>query len=385
LDLSAAPMARGVVPANRVPGVDGLRALAALWVVLFHINALTGAPFSHVAILGLFLRSGSTGVSLFLVISGFVLYLPFADGRSRRFKTKEFFLRRARRLLPAYYAAVFAALGLNLIGGDWPGYEALSGSDAMTQLVTHLLLVQTFFANTFYGLNGAFWSLGLEWQLYLALPLLVWGIGRFGLTRTALAAIACNVGYRLLLQMAIDRGFVVADDVVATAVLPNQLLGRWAEFVFGMVVAEAFRSGRHRFLATRLVWLLPLLAVGGLAAVGNPLSHLVFGALFAVLLLQVVADRPWTRVLSWRPLAALGVMSYSLYLVHQPVLQGLAFALRGAQSLSAVALFVSLALLLPVVIFIAWLLFVTVERRTLTVATNAGPRTTQAPAAARAG
>ncbi len=364
-----------VLPANRVPGIDGLRALAALWVVLFHLNVLSGAPLAQVPVVGLFLRSGSTGVSLFLVISGFVLYLPFAAGRHGRFKTGDFLLRRARRLLPAYYVAVVLALGLNLIGADWPGYRPLTAIDAAGQLLSHLALVQTFFADTFYGLNGAFWSLGLEWQLYLALPLLLWGVSRWGLARTAAAAIACNILYRLILQLTVDRGLLGTNDVIATAVLPNQLLGRWAEFVFGMLVAEAFATGRHRDLARRLVWLLPPLALAGLLAVGNPLSHLLFGSVFSILLLVVASDATWTRPLSWRPLVSLGVMSFSLYLVHQPILQALTFALRSLGVTSPFVVFASLVALLPAVVFCAWLLFISVERRTIAGSPQKEPRT----------
>src|ERR1700681_3962702 len=76
---------------SRLPGVDGLRAIAAMWVVFFHITAFSHARFGHhFPGLDLFLRSGSTGVSLFLVLSGFCLYIPFAGGRQHRFHVREF-------------------------------------------------------------------------------------------------------------------------------------------------------------------------------------------------------------------------------------------------------------------------------------------------------
>src|SRR5713226_5033929 len=118
---------------SRLAGVDGLRAAAAMWVVLFHIRVFSGArlPFQP---LDFFVRSGSTGVSLFLVLSGFCLYLPFAAGKQGRFKTGSFFVRRARRLLPAYYCSLGLALALNVIGGGNLGFGPLSLKDVAVQL-----------------------------------------------------------------------------------------------------------------------------------------------------------------------------------------------------------------------------------------------------------
>ena len=80
---------------SRLAGIDGLRAVAAIWVVLFHMWAFSGGSlwpgFDFVA------RSGSTGVSLFLVLSGLCLYLPYAGGRHDRFNSRDFFRRRVRR------------------------------------------------------------------------------------------------------------------------------------------------------------------------------------------------------------------------------------------------------------------------------------------------
>src|SRR5436853_2744435 len=123
---------------KRLPGIDGLRAIAALWVVFFHIHAFSSAQFPQIPGFDFFLRSGSTGVSLFLVLSGFCLYLPFAAGKQGRFKTGSFFVRRARRLLPAYYCSLGLALALNVIGGGNLGFGPLSLKDVAVQLGTHL-------------------------------------------------------------------------------------------------------------------------------------------------------------------------------------------------------------------------------------------------------
>jgi peptidoglycan/LPS O-acetylase OafA/YrhL len=362
---------------NRLPGVDGLRAVAALWVVLFHIQAFSGAKFPYIPGLDLFLRSGSTGVSLFLVLSGFCLYLPFAGGRTGRFGTRDFLLRRCRRLMPAYYVSLVFAVALDLATTSWLGSTDVSFFGTTWQTLTHATFMHTLFPSTFYALNGAYWSLGLEWQLYLGLPLLVWGVRRFGLRKTVLAAIVCNVAYRLILALAIDRGLVTRDSLLATAVLPNQLPGRWAEFVYGMVAAELYVTGQVRRWAIPGTFMLPLLIPASLLAVGWPLSHILYGCVFFILLSLVLAsENVVSRALSWPPLVAIGTMSYSLYLVHQPVIERLAYVMRAHRQASSVETFFALMLLLPLILLLAWALFMTVERRTL----NARPSTTSSQA-----
>lgn len=351
---------------SRLPGVDGLRAIAALWVVFFHIEAFSGGKF-HVPGLNLFLRSGSTGVSLFLVLSGFCLYLPFAGGRQGRFRAREFFVRRCRRLMPAYYTSLVLVVALYIGAGSRLGFSPLSAGGAIKQVVIHAAMLHTLFPSTFYALNGAYWSLGLEWQLYLTLPLLVWGIRRYGIPRTLWSAVACNVVYGSALAVIIHRGVIPPHGQLAVAVLPNQLPGRWAEFILGMVAAEFYRTGKIQPWARRARWAIPLLIPIAVVISGLPLSHMVYGAVFFCVLSLVLASPNFvSKVASWSPLVWIGTMSYSLYLVHQPIVQALAYYARVHRHTTPQQTFLLLTALVPVILFVAWLLFITVERRTMT-------------------
>jgi peptidoglycan/LPS O-acetylase OafA/YrhL len=359
-----------VSTSNRLAAVDGLRAVAALWVVLFHVSALSRAQFPQVPGIDLFMRSGSTGVSLFLVLSGFCLFLPFAAGRDGRFSTGTFFRRRFRRLAPAYYTSLILSLLLAVLTADAVGQPPLSASDGVWQVATHVTLMHSIFPDTFYALNGAYWSLGLEWQLYLALPFLILGIRRFGFLPTLIFAIGCNVAYRLALGLAIDLDVVAAGSPLAEVVLPNQLFGRWAEFALGMLAAELYASGRlqrfARYVPAMIAVMLALVPLA-FAVTKLELSHIVYGTLFFVLLSVVLLSNNFvSRTLAWRPLVAIGVMSYSLYLVHQPIIQMVvAWFDRYQPSVSPTTVFFSLLASIPAILFLAWLLFVTVERRTL--------------------
>ena len=175
-----------------------------------------------------------------------------------------------------------------------------------------------------------------------------------------------NIAYRLGLAVA-GAGGLFHSGVLQSVVLPNLLPGRWAEFAFGMVAAEAYARGALERIPLGWVYAwIPAMAAGVLLQ-RLPVSHLAFGGAFTLLLIAVLAEKSLTaRVFSWPPLVALGVMSYSLYLVHQPVVQALAYVLRHNAGLGDTAAFGALILLLPVTVAIAWLLFVLVESRTLT-------------------
>jgi peptidoglycan/LPS O-acetylase OafA/YrhL len=348
--------------ARRLDGVDGLRAFAALWVVMFHVRAFSGA---HLGPLDLIVRSGSTGVSLFLVLSGFCLYLPVARKAGQGFSARRFFVRRAKRLLPAYYASLALVLIVTVIAAGRLGFAHLSTSDLAAQAAAHVTMTHSLFPSSFYTLNGAYWSLALEWQLYLGLPLLILGVRRFGLARTVAAVFAVNIVYRLTLAAAIATHAVAGDSLMATAVLPNLLPGRWAEFALGMVAANLHATGQVSAWASRLRFAVIPVVPLALLTVGGPLTHILFGIVFFTLLCVVLSgSNVVSRVFSWRPLVVVGVMSYSVYLVHQPMVQAFAFFFRGLGG-SPTRVFVEVCLLLPVVMLAAWLLFITVERRTL--------------------
>jgi peptidoglycan/LPS O-acetylase OafA/YrhL len=359
--------------ANRLPGIDGLRAVAALWVVLFHVTSLSHVKFSQAPLLDGFLNSGATGVSLFLVLSGFCLYLPFAGGRTERFRLMTFFKRRFLRLAPAYYVSLVFSLGLVLFGAAAFGQPGLSPTDVAWQLGTHLTFTHSLFPDSFYALNAAYWSLGLEWQLYLGLPLVIIGVRRFGMLKTLCGVFICTAVYRIGLRVAIDHGIVAQGDwLLAEFVLPNQVFGRWAEFGFGILAAELYVSGRlAKLINARSPWLvLSAVLVVPLVLLTSRLElrHVLYGALFFVLLcLVLTSNNPVSRFASWRPLVVIGTMSYSLYLVHQPIIQ-LATAWFAVYEpwVPAMAVFVVLLVaVVPAILLVAWLMFVAVERRTL--------------------
>lgn len=354
---------------SRIAGIDGLRAFAALWVVLFHIGASAGGQLWPGV--DFVVRSGSIGVSLFLVLSGLCLYLPYAGGRHSRFSSGDFFSRRVRRLLPAYLVSLVLILGLNVAAAGRLGLPALSGQDVVTQTVTHVTMTHQFFPDTFYGLNGAYWSLGLEWELYLTLPLLVFAAARFGVTKVVIGVFAITATYRLGLYLVGQAGVIDPNGVWSDVVLTNFFLGRWSEFALGMLAAEWLRTR-----GTRVRW--PLVAASVLAAVvaltsPGPFNHILYGVVFFTLVSTVLAgNNVVAAAFSWRPLVAVGVFSYSLYLLHGPVIAVLGYLLRTGVTDDPRQVFLLQVALLPVTLAAALALFALVERHSLSGTAPAG-------------
>ena len=350
----------------RLTGIDGLRAVAALWVVLFHVHLVSKATFS-VPGLDAFWDSGWAGVSLFLVLSGFCLYLPFAGGRQRRFHVRSFLFRRAKRVMPAYYTSLALVVPLYIaFATPLGGSRHLSVADTAWHALTHATMTHIFFTSTFYSLNGVYWSLALEWQLYLTLPLLLLGILRFGFAKTAVFAVGVNIAYWIALHLAVWRGVVPNDPLLLGTVLSNQFIGRWAEFALGMIAAELYVTGRLQW-ARPLRFVAPLLLPAILVASYLPMTNVLTGAAFFLLVCLVLASSNWvSRLFSWRPLVALGLMSYSLYLVHHPILKVLTYVIRTRLHAAPNEVFFLLVLFgLPIVLAAAWVLFMTAERPTL--------------------
>lgn len=311
---------------QRLDYIDGLRGLAVFMVVVLHsadydflgVTSHTAGfriVFTHLAI------QGYQGVSLFLVISGFCLALPAfqrqISGRSDWFSVRRFAARRCWRILPPYYAALLLSviLALNTRGTLIP--QLTTPHPGLLDIVAHVALVQNL--TPYVGsINGPFWSLALEWQWYIAFPLVLYGMLRW--PRSTLAtcfALAC--GWHLVTH---DAGYAFHQF---SAVLP----GRLFEFSCGVGVARLAASGWQppRRFNTLLGWaivlpiclmIVPPLRAGISSLVGpaQPLIGLQFGAL---VLLASNSTRV-RRILSWRPLVRLGLISYSVYLIHDPVI-----------------------------------------------------------------
>lgn len=385
-------MSASVRPSGRIPGIEGLRALAAGAVLVLHVWSNTAAlnSFAASAWVAALIQPLNQGVTLFFTLSGFLLWRPFAAAvlRSRPAPSLRGYARsRALRILPAYWAVLFASALVLSSARLTPFGHGING--AITDpvlLVKDALLVQNFAPSSLMSGIVPAWSLTVEVGFYALLPLL--GVLALRLARGShrrrLAAAFLPAGVLLVTGAcgAIATTFLPGSDSLLAndwhAVLAWSFLTHSHLFAFGMVVAvlrvehedgrlalpaRTRRTGDRMLVYTGV----PCLLVGN-AVLPPTLRDPLVAALCAVLLARVVLRphdlRPsrLVRFLDCRVLVAAGLASYSIFLWNFPITVFLARngLLFQAHSLWEVGL--NIALVAVVVGALSALTYVAIER-----------------------
>lgn len=356
--------------------LDGMRGIAAVTVVLLHTYLYTGlegeAQTGLPEILRIFPVVGTFGVPTFIVLAGFVLTLPIARHSELRLPRSlwSYVKRRARRILPPYYASLALCLVLiwsipsmsSDLGTAWDTKVPVT-SDG---LVAHLLLIHNLHAAWALQINGPAWSIATEWQLYFTLPLLILPIWRrfgrvpmllsvtllgFGITAVFPTTAAGGLWYISLFAL----GALAADVCVAGHHIPMLVPGTvvaWLAATGAAVVAEA-RAG------------LPgssLLSIGAACLVGLAVALLVIQLTRAERGFFVVVR----RLLDSTGLVWLGLWSYSLYLVHSPLLALGNVLLMDIEISTTQRFLIQFLIVMPLSALTAYLFHRVVERRFLT-------------------
>jgi peptidoglycan/LPS O-acetylase OafA/YrhL len=351
----------------RLDFLDGIRGLAALFVVLHHIyfNAVVDFPPSHVlGALTYFLYLGRGAVDVFIVLSGYCLMLPIARSQTGKMAggLREFFKRRARRILPPYYGALILSLvtiafcpNLRTMPGTlWDGvYPAFTPSVVWS----HLLLVQNLNPNWAHRVDYPMWSVASEWQIYGVFALVLLPVHRrFGIIWATATAFAISFILRVLFPVALS------------AASPHFI----GLFALGMAGADLSFSGdsRQTRFYQNLNWgILAALFCVPLCAPRGLFSHLPFEAslwkdLFmglATLCLLLFCTRIMTgarrekppillNALQGRFALSLGAFSYSMYLIHAPIIALVQAFVRRLAMPSTLSLAVDFLVAIPVVL-----------------------------------
>lgn len=316
------------------PEVESLRGVAIALVFLRHADAVVSLGLTSPAAwpLATFVRAGHTGVSLFFVISGFLLSLPFLEEANggRRVRRGRYYMRRALRILPLYYVAVITAA---LLAAKHPG-------DVWRALPYLLFLNGAGLSQPLPPYDAVWWSLATEVQFYLLLPLLP----LFLRSRRSRALGVVMLLVYAAAYAAFIGGCLHLASASAQLLLALSAFGRAPLFLCGIGSAWVFthwgedmraacarwpsvhRGGGDLVLFVILMLLALLLhkvVVVGFwrAEAAHHGWHVFEGLLWAavvLLLLHVPLRAKW--LLSNRIFERLGTISYSVYLIHMPLL-----------------------------------------------------------------
>ena len=360
-------------PRKQIMALDGLRAFACLAVILFHIN-LWGRFVWHPLhgiydFLNPILTFGESGVELFFLLSGFLLFLPYAksllfDGTWP--SLRRFYLRRVFRIIPAYYVALFLMILFF--------QPRLLHPRFWSEVVTFLTFRMSFGLSQ--NVNGSFWTLAVEFQFYLLLPLIAWLFGllvRRGSVRRRIIKITLCLCAMIMWGLATRYwGLRLAGTTVLDFLVPRRLVqimttyicgdrGKFFEvFAIGMFLAVMYTYIQNAELGKRwqerLYHLCPWLFVAGavllyllsvihfyvinvdVIARSNPIQTytfldpymvhinsywqmfypLAYGLCYGLCMVAILyGSARLRRPFEWPLLRWIGFISFSLYMWHQ--------------------------------------------------------------------
>lgn len=314
------------------PDIDGLRAVAVLSVLFFHAGL---PPFS----------GGFVGVDIFFIISGYLITgIILADIGKRQFSVAHFYERRIRRIFPALYLTVILTVA---------GALVLFTAVDLERFFESLAWLAVFASNFYFADNSGYfdaaadqnailqtWSLAIEEQFYVVFPLLL-----------AMLHKQRRIEVKWIILALALASFAVSIYLVDRDARPAffSTLGRVWELMLGALAAIGlfpYLGGPAIRTAASVIGLVMIAASLALLTVDTPFpgAYALPACLGTVAIIWAGAcgGSPVNRWLSWRPLVFVGLISYSLYLLHWPILVFAKYWNQG--DLSVLQTFVALGL-----------------------------------------
>jgi peptidoglycan/LPS O-acetylase OafA/YrhL len=303
---------------QRILELDGLRGIAILMVLAYHYLAFVPAKRSLLYYLMLPLNIGWSGVDLFFVLSGFLIGGILIDHRASPRYFSSFYLRRIHRIFPLYYGiCICAAIGAWL----WASPLFLSAMP----LWAYLPFLQNFASFWVFTFGAPWlsttWSLAVEEQFYMILPVMVRVLPQRAI---AIFACCCLIGAPLLRAFMIFRGYEF------TQIYPL-FFCRCDALAYGVLAAMIVRNARARDFLTRnrtaffIVYAISAAActsmfkIAVFPFVGTAGYSIMDAFYFLTVLCVLIIPMSWmNRALVWKPLLWMGMVSYAVYLFHEP-------------------------------------------------------------------
>ena len=307
---------------GHVVQLDGLRGLAIVLVMLFHMNMVP--PVGRLALSwAAFCRSGNLGVDVFFVLSGFLITGILLDAVHRPHYFRNFYARRVLRIFPLYYAVLFFAFLVLPRIAPWTVVRYARVNSEAIWYWLHLSNFAIARRGVFtHGIVDVSWSLAIEEQFYLLWPAIVWCVSPRRLRSLCLGLLAVSFA---------SRAWLTAAQVAPVAIYTLTFC-RFDGLAIGALTAltvrdrcpPAIRSLMVRgLLVTCPLGLLFLLPLDGpvARAIKAGSSYLLVSVLAGCGILAILSTPKalLIRPLEWRGLRVFGRYSYALYLFHYPI------------------------------------------------------------------
>ncbi|MGA3371574.1 MAG: acyltransferase [Terracidiphilus sp.] len=297
---------------NTLAGLTSIRFFAAIWVVFHHLRFGWKPP----ELLDRFFDAGYSGVTLFFILSGFILsynYLP------REFTLRDFWSARMARILPIYFFALLVSFPFSA------GFSRMNGQAFFPSALPAFFLVQAWIPRSALTWNWPGWSLSVEAFFYLLFPFLLRPFARLAQRHAALVLGAIwmlSLIPSTLYALALPEGPVdtMSRFVGLTIIKFNPLL-RLPEFLIGIALGVLYLNGAHiprpRLAAAGCVLALVFIVLGPWRLPYPVIHNGLLAPLYGVLILAVASE---PKMLANPILELLGESSYSLYLLHASVI-----------------------------------------------------------------
>ena len=314
--LSQTPLGRAT-PAGYLPALTGLRFVLALWVILHHLagqNMLLSATIDALpAPLATLIHGGYLAVQTFFLLSGFVLARSYANTRWNKSSGRQFAAARFARIYPVYLLSLVIVMKFIVEAMLTPGRTVMQKAGL---LLDYAFLLQGWKPNPQVGWNTPAWSLSCEFFFYLCFPLLFAFLGNAKWRTISLTLGVC----------------VIAPVVMAHTGVPWHLkpIIHLSDFVAGIVTARIFALIEGRpWAQQRGAWFYWPAAAAGIWFILHPRVlwgnyadlNTVLRPLNVLLLLGFALSGGWlARLLSLPRMEYLGKASYSMYVMHVPIL-----------------------------------------------------------------
>jgi len=362
--INTASPTSGIVQNERFDALEAYRGVAALLIVVFHAYQQSRVSTTYVyegTPLHVVLRSLDSSVAVFLTLSGFLIFLPFAQsflGQHPSPSARGFLIRRAIRILPLYYVAILLVWTLRYTGG----------TEQRLDLLRHLTFTQIFDSQHIFWTIGPAWSLAVEVLFYLSValtaPLLQRLLDRLQTQRQRVTLLVVLLAGLMAASLAYKAwAFYVAQIPEENYAVYYGFLAKADLFALGMLLAVGVAAAKERLWMNQwqaAFWRLGALVLFGAAFILREQSaftglffHTLCGLAFTLVLASTVLEERgsgWERALSQPVFKFLGLISYSVYIWHEPILIELSKPNRLAFDNGAAFLVSTLILLVVVVL-----------------------------------